>query len=206
MAKNALTRLLDGAEHLFYLEGIRAVGVAKVLEASGVGRASFYRHFESKDDLVVAVLRRRDLAWRRWLAESVSRLARESQDRPLAVFDALAERFAQADFRGCAFINTIVETADRDAPAHAVASEHKQLVIKYLDGLLAEGGWAYHRQLAPQLALLMDGAIVTALREGSPEAATRARSMARLLLAEPDRPAADKSARMPAGRSARARR
>src|SRR5437660_1647306 len=98
MATRARERLLDAAEELFYAEGVRAVGVERILAESGVGRASFYRHFASKDDLVVAVLRRRDQAWRAWLAERVDALG----GKPLDVFAALAERFACADFRGCA--------------------------------------------------------------------------------------------------------
>ena len=73
MPVNARERLLETAERLFYAEGIRAVGVERILEESGVGRASFYRHFASKDDLVVEVLRRRDEAWRAWLAASAER-------------------------------------------------------------------------------------------------------------------------------------
>src|SRR5436190_23651368 len=101
MATHARERLLDAAEELFYAEGIRGVGVERILAESGVGRASFYRHFQSKDELVVAVLRARDERWRLWLDEAVT----AHGGGPLAVFDALAERFAAVDFRGCAFIN-----------------------------------------------------------------------------------------------------
>src|ERR1700754_2329559 len=103
MATHARERLLRTAEQLFYAEGVRAVGVERLLTVSGVGRASFYRHFASKDDLVVAVLRNYDEAWRGWLTQRVQELGGD----PLAVFDALAERFASADFRGCASINTM---------------------------------------------------------------------------------------------------
>src|ERR1700754_865043 len=132
VATQARRRLLETAERLFYAEGTRAVGVERILEESGVGRASFYRHFASKDDLIVAVLRRRDTAWREWLATRVEALASTAHAKPLAVFDALEERFGWQDFRGCAFINTIVETADPASAAHAVAIEHKSAVIDYL--------------------------------------------------------------------------
>ncbi|MEP7053951.1 MAG: hypothetical protein ABI912_01715 [Actinomycetota bacterium] len=88
--------------------------------------------------------------------------------KPLAVFDALAERFARADFRGCAFINTIVETADAGSAAHRTADEHKRALTAYLDQLLADAGWREHDALARQQMLLMDGATVTAIREGNP--------------------------------------
>ena len=184
MAVNARERLLTTAEDLFYAEGIRAVGVERILSASGVGRASFYRHFAGKDDLVVAVLSGRDERWRGWLRSTVDGYRRTAADRPLAVFDALAERFAHDGFRGCAFINTMIEAADRDSAAHRVADAHKRAVTEYLDTLLAEAGRDDHAELAPELMLLFDGAIVTALREGNPDAAMRAKRIAEALLAE----------------------
>ncbi|KJK58545.1 TetR/AcrR family transcriptional regulator [Saccharothrix sp. ST-888] len=182
MPSQARERLLVAAERLFYEEGVRAVGIERILSDSGVGRASFYRHFPSKDELVVEVLRRRDANWRAWLAETVEASPLGLADLPLALFDGLAERFAAADFRGCAFINTMVEEADHDSAAHRVAHEHKEKVIEFLDRLLAAGGYRDHLALARQLALLGDGAIITALREATPEAATRARTVAAALL------------------------
>ncbi|RKE20376.1 TetR/AcrR family transcriptional regulator [Streptomyces sp. TLI_171] len=183
MATHARARLLDTAEQLFYAEGIRAVGVERILAESGVGRASFYRHFPGKDELVVAVLTRRDQNWRDWLAARVA----EHGGRPLNLFDALAERFARADFRGCAFINTMVETADPDSPAHQVAAAHKREVTRYVAGLLEADGRpaADAADLARRLVLLMDGAIVTALREGGTAPAAEARDVAAALLTNP---------------------
>ncbi|WP_331767004.1 TetR family transcriptional regulator [Embleya sp. NBC_00896] len=186
MPVKARDRLLATAEELFYAEGIRAVGIERILAESGVGRASFYRHFPSKDDLVVAVLADRDRRWRAWLAERVDALGGD----PLTVFDALAERFAREDFRGCAFINTMIETADPDSPAHHVAAEHKERVIDYLEQLLGAADAPEPAAQARQFALLMDGAIVTALRERTPAPATRARRVAEALMtaAGSDRP------------------
>jgi AcrR family transcriptional regulator len=182
MASQARKRLVDTAERLFYAEGIRAVGVERILDESGVGRASFYRHFASKDSLVVAVLRQRDAAWRDWLENRVDALAHDTETKPLAVFDALAERFAAGDFRGCAFINAIVEAADPASQAHHVADEHKKAVARYLTGLLHNAGYADPGELANTLQILIDGAIVTALRERTPAAAHRAKTSAATLL------------------------
>jgi AcrR family transcriptional regulator len=183
VARHARDRLLDTAERLFYAEGIRAVGIDRILAESGVGKASLYRHFPTKDELVLAVLRRRDEQWRRWLVEAVEELDAPPERRPLAVFDALAQRFSWRDFRGCAFINTIVESADPDGPAHAVAHEHKRRLTGYLAGLLAGAGHAEPEAMAARLVLLVDGAIVTAMRERSPAAARVARGIAETLLA-----------------------
>ncbi|MEV4188343.1 TetR/AcrR family transcriptional regulator [Streptosporangium canum] len=179
MPTQARERLLDTAEKLFYAEGIRAVGVEQILTASKVGRASFYRHFPSKDDLVVAMLERRDLRWREWLAERVA----VHGGGPLAVFDALAERFTRADFRGCAFINTMIESADPGSPAHRVAADHKSRVTGYVESLLVTAGHRDPATRARQLVMLMDGAIVTALRERSVVPAEQARAVAATLLA-----------------------
>ncbi|WP_405182727.1 TetR/AcrR family transcriptional regulator [Nocardia sp. NBC_01377] len=183
MATRARQRLLTTAEDLFYAEGIRAVGVDRLLQESGVGRASFYRHFDGKDALVVAVLEDRDRRWLAWLRESVDAENRAPAERPLAVFDALAQRFARNDFRGCAFINTMIEMADPDSPAHRVADMHKRRVIDYLAELLQDAGRPDAAELAAEFALLVDGAIVTAVRESSPAAAARARAIAARLLA-----------------------
>src|SRR3981081_1637597 len=83
---------------------------------------------------------RRRRRWRAWLGRPVTGYGLPPEDRPLAVFDALAERFAHDDFRGCAFINTMIEAADRDSAAHQVAAAHKTKVTAYLDELLAAAG------------------------------------------------------------------
>ncbi|WP_194921382.1 TetR/AcrR family transcriptional regulator, partial [Catenulispora rubra] len=183
MAVQARERLLTAAEDLFYAEGIRAVGVERILTVSGVGRASFYRHFASKDELVIAVLTRTDERWRAWLQETIAGYGLPAGERPIAVFDALGEWLDGAGYRGCAFINAMVEAADRNSPVHEVAVAHKDAVTDYLDRLLAEAGRDDHESLAPELMLLVEGALVTSLREGTSEGAARAGRIARVLLA-----------------------
>ncbi|MFI6289116.1 TetR/AcrR family transcriptional regulator [Streptomyces sp. NPDC051018] len=178
MATHARERLIETAKELFFAEGIRAVGVERLLADSGVGRASFYRHFASKDELVVAVLEERDAAWRHWLAEEVEARGRE----PLAVFDALEQDSEQGNYRGCAFINAMTESADADGPVHRLASEHKHAVADYIAELLAEAGQRDCDALARQFVLLMDGATVTVVRERSAEPIRNARAIAAGLL------------------------
>jgi AcrR family transcriptional regulator len=179
MPTNARERLLQGAEELFYQEGIQAVGVERLLATTGVGRASFYRHFAGKDDLVHAVLERRDAHWHAWLAETLA----AHGGGPLSLFDALAESAESEHYRGCAFINAMAEAADPNGEIFRLANEHKSKVTVLLDRLLEEDGHPDHHALAEQFTLLMDGATVTAMRERNGAAARRARAIAERLLA-----------------------
>lgn len=177
-------RILAVASQLFYAQGIRAVGIDTIIDRSGVAKASFYKHFPSKNDLVAEVLTQLGVAWRQWLADAVGRLSDDAGARPLAVFDALGERLSSSGFRGCVFINSIVELADRDHAGHAVAHDHKLQVTAYLERLLVEAQVRPAADLAKQLMLLIDGAIVTALRTGSAEASSSAKEIARILIEE----------------------
>lgn len=179
MATHARERLLASAERLFYAEGIRAVGIERLLADSGVGRASFYRHFPSKDDLVLAMLSGYDQRFRTWLAGAVA----GTTDDPASLFDALATRFDDAAFRGCASIRTMIEFVDPDDPLHRAAVAHKVAVLADLDAWLATAGRADHAALAEQFLLLIDGAIVNTLREPGPTPALQARRIATALLA-----------------------
>jgi AcrR family transcriptional regulator len=180
--------VLEVATRLFYAEGIRAVGVDRILAESGIAKATLYRHFPTKDELVVAFIERRDLQWREWLAQRVGELEANPRERPIAVFEALRERLSTKGYRGCAFTNTIAEFPDRSHPAHRAAARHKEQVRVFIRGLLREGGYAHPDELASQLMLLLDGAIATAVRTHSPEPAALAhRAAAVLLTARPRR-------------------
>jgi len=181
----ARERILDAASTAFYRRGIGAVGVDAVVAEAGVAKATLYRHFTSKDELIVAFLRRRDARWRGWLRDAVERLAPAPGDRPLAVFDALGEWFASDDFRGCAFINAAAEIADPGHPARAAVEDHKRLLAEYLDEVLRQAGAADHAADAGALLLLVEGAIVSALIEQDAAPATRAREAAARILRTP---------------------
>lgn len=185
--RNARDRLLDAAEELFYAQGTRATGIEQILQTSGVGRASFYRHFASKDDLVLAYLERRTTVWSEGFVPEVRRRG----GHPLVVFDLLAERLETTGYRGCSFINTLVELPDPDDRAHRSAVEHKEQMRAFFADLLAEHGYRDDDgSLARRLLMLYDGASVTGVRERSPRAAHDARSVAELILAAAPRVAA----------------
>jgi len=175
-------RILEVASELFYQHGIRAVGIDTIIAQSDVAKMTFYKHFKSKDLLVLEFLTRRDEAWRAWFESAVQRLAPSPKNRPLAIFDALEQRFSNKTFRGCAFINTMIEMADGDHIAHQAAAEHKQKVLHIFRALLVEAGVKKSEELAKAFLLLMDGAIVTAVREGKPGSAKAAKKIAAILL------------------------
>ncbi|AMP06990.1 TetR/AcrR family transcriptional regulator [Collimonas pratensis] len=172
------------ASELFYAQGIRATGIDAIIECAGVSKSSFYHHFPSKDLLIVAVLHRRDREWRNWFSTTVSRLSPDPAGRPLAVFDALREYFSCDDFRGCAFINSIVESADRHHPVHLTSARHKKQVLKYLAEILESAEVPNAQTRASDFMLLIDGAFVTALREGGINAAKAAKRLAKQLLSQ----------------------
>ena len=180
---NPRQRILSTADQLFYAHGLRAVGTDRIIAEADVAKASLYRHFPSKDDLIVAFVEQRAERALESLEQAVTRLSPTPEGRPLAVFDALRQKLEAPDYRGCAFINCIIELADSEHGAHRAADQYKRDVMHCYSMLLEQAGYAEPAVLASQFALLVDGALVTALRENSPAAADRAKAVAAILLA-----------------------
>ena len=179
----AADRILETASKLFYEKGIRATGVDGIAAESGMTKMTLYACFGSKEELVRAYLSRRDQRWREWFEGAVERHAGgNASRRPLAIFDALAERLASPEFRGCAFINAMAELDDRAHPGYVIAAEHKERVQDYVRGLLKDSGYRDAPSLAKRFMVLIDGAMVTAYREHRPAAARDAREIASTLL------------------------
>lgn len=177
----ARAQVLDAADRLFYAHGIRAVGMDRIRDASGVPFRRLYRCFPSKDELVAAYLRRRDRLARQALRKHVARY-RNPRDRLLSVFDWLHDWFGQAGFRGCAFTNAFSEVgADNRGAARAVRN-HQKAIRAYLRELAEAAGAAEPDDLADQLLVLVAGALNTALISGTPEPARHARAAAVALL------------------------
>lgn len=179
--EQARTRVLDAADTLFYSHGIRAVGMDRIRDASGVPFRRLYRCFRSKDALVVAYLRRRDQVARLALAERVARHT-DPRDRVLAVYDWLYDWFGEAGFRGCAFTNAFSEVGADNLEAARAVREHQLAVRGYLRDLVEAVDAADPDSLTDQLLVLVSGAINTALLVGSPEPARHARAAAASLL------------------------
>jgi AcrR family transcriptional regulator len=153
-------RILDTAATLFYSEGVRAVGVDLVVEHSGVAKTSLYRHFSTKDDLVVAFLERDDRAyWSAW-----DEITAKFKNSPGAELEAhvrwIAQYIARPSFRGCPFINVLTEFPEANHPARGVALGHKAELRRRVLNMTKAMGVAKPAPMADQLVLLIDGAYV----------------------------------------------
>jgi AcrR family transcriptional regulator len=174
----AKQRLLETADRLFYQEGFRAVGIDRIIVEAGVAKMTLYTYFPSKDDLIVAVLQYREAQVLAFFRAAMARHATRTTDPLRAFFAALKEWFESPGFRGCAFQNAAAELAD---PAHAgtqVVRDHKRRFADLLRGVVEEAAGTGAATLAPAIALLVEGAIVTALIQGTPDAAEVARDAA----------------------------
>jgi AcrR family transcriptional regulator len=175
-------RILRTASDLFYDEGIRAVGIQRVIEEAGIAKASLYAHYASKDDLVAACIDDRASASRRQMEARLADPSLDPRARLLLFFDVQGEWIADPAFRGCPLLNASSELADADHPAKAVASRHRAWLHDTLATLAEAAGARAPRDLAGALAVLYDGASASALIDRSPAAASHARRAAEQLL------------------------
>jgi len=182
--RNARERILDTAYELFSRNGIRAVGVDRIIAESGVAKMTLYRHFGSKDELVLEFLRRREQRWtQEWLQAEVERRADDPAERLLAIFDVFDAWFRTDDFDGCSFINVLLELTDRASPVRRATVGHLATIRSFLQRLAADAGVADPEDFARRWHILMKGSIVAA-GEGDREAARRAQAIGKLLLAD----------------------
>ena len=119
----ARERILETAFRLFYAKGIRAVGVDLIIAESGVAKATFYKHFPSKDDLVVAYLDKVDVIWSGQLRDAAAAAGPDPADQLVGLFDALGSACRRDGYRGCAFINAAAESQP-GTPVHERTVAH----------------------------------------------------------------------------------
>jgi AcrR family transcriptional regulator len=176
---DAVIRVLDAAEELFYSRGIQSVGMDDIRDRSGVALKRLYECFSSKEALLLAVLERRDARWRADLSGYVAGVeGREAMI--LSVFDWLADWFAEPGFRGCAWINSNGELGAVSPAVADQARRHKAAFKRYLGRLVAEADLP--PGLADQLALLAEGAMADAGIFTTPSSASNARAAAETLI------------------------
>lgn len=179
----ARERLLDTAYELFSTRGVRGVGIDEVVDRAGVAKATLYRYFPSKTDLVLAFLERREERWTLgWVEAEARRRGSTPEEQLLAIFDLFDEWFHREDFEGCSFVNILLEMG-RVHPAGRACVRHLENIRTVVRRLAEEAGLRDPASFARSWHILMKGSIVQA-GEGDVEAAFRAKAMARLLISQ----------------------
>lgn len=188
---NGRERLIAVAVDLFYHDGFTAVGIDRVIATAGVTKTTFYKHFESKDDLMVAAVQRRD----EWETQAVRRIVHEiAGDDPaaqlLAMLDVLDMWFNAPDFKGCMFLNTAIEFPNPHDPVHQAAAAHKVKMRSSLRDLaLAAGAEPDSAEIfADCYCALLEGALVLRQTHYRNDAAKAIRPAAEQLIATYVRP------------------
>jgi AcrR family transcriptional regulator len=152
-------RILAAADEHFYAEGIRAVSADRLIVAAGVSKVTFYRHFPTKDDLVLAYLEGR-AALERDVLERFRSQAGDACGTLLAIARGIADLSCSPAFRGCPFINAAAEYADPTHPARKAIAAHRAWFAAFLTDLLEELAIDNRDTVADQLMILRDGAMV----------------------------------------------
>jgi AcrR family transcriptional regulator len=178
----ARERILETAFRLFYARGIRAVGVDLIIGESGVAKATFYKHFPAKDDLVLAYLDKVDGVWTGQLRAAAEAAGPNPADQLVGLFDALGTACRRDGYRGCAFINAAAEAVP-GTPVHVRTVAHKRAVLAWLRDLTARAGADDPDTLARSLALLLDGGLADGALAADPVAPRAAQQAARALIA-----------------------
>ncbi len=179
-------RILDTAAKLFVRDGFHATGIDTIVAEAEVAKMTLYKHFESKDTLILEVLRRGDEQWRARFESTVEKMAKTPEKKLLALFDALQDWFEDEDFYGCTFINASAEYSAQkeDNKVLDVAEEHNNLVGEYIHSLAAKAKIKDPAKLTKQISILMEGAIVCAVIHGQAEVAQEAKEAAKVLIQE----------------------
>ncbi len=180
----ARQRILETADRLFYQDGIRSVGIDRIIAEAAVAKMSLYKHFASKDELILATLKYREEKVLAFFGLAMERHGKRTKTKLRAFFAALKDWFESPGFRGCAFQNAAVELADPQHPGSDFVKGHKRRFQEFLSGLIEESLGKGAAKVAPAVGLLVEGAIVTAVIQGSPDAVDVARDAALKMVAE----------------------
>ena len=172
-------KVFQTAARLFYQNGYRAIGVDTIAAESGIGKMTLYRHYPSKDDLIVAYLKDSDEFF--WTSfEQITKDAATPREKLLAFFESLQDYVTTPACYGCPFLNVATEYPETDYPGHQIAIEHKQSVRARFRQLAGEAGAKNPEVLADQLFLLMDGAYMASRMFGAKNPASHLAEAARM--------------------------
>ncbi len=179
--------LIDTAITLFYERGIRATGIDTVLAESQVAKKTLYNHFSSKEELVVAALERWHEKFARMIDNNLNAFAEKQKPKnefryALAFFDIIDNWINSDGFCGCVFINASAEYPNQEDPIHQVCMRHKQFVVNLFESFLMDTTIKNKTTTAQQLAILIDGSIVSSHTRNDKSAPKIAKQAAASLL------------------------
>ncbi len=174
--------LLNTAIDLFCKHGFHATGIDKIMEVSGVSKKTMYSHFRTKEELIMAALRQYDSRFRNFFMREVEKTGSTPEEKLLGVFDVAHAWFSQNNFFGCVFINAVGEYSEDSSPIRAISKDFKMMMRNYIEKLCVEAATKSPGELAGELGILLEGAIVTAQVSKDPTAAITAKKIATLLI------------------------
>jgi len=182
MRPNKRDELVRKALSIFYRDGFHATGMDTLVAETGISKTTMFKHFRTKDELILAVLRCRDETFRNWMFRRLDDLDLSAREKLLAIFDILKDWFDEPDFRGCMFIKASAEFQDPGHPAYVQSREHKRLLQQAFLSLAEEAGARDPDLLSRQLLILKEGAIVAAHMGFDPDPARAAKQAAAALV------------------------
>ncbi len=182
--KSTRDRLIEAAVRRFYRDGFRNVGIDQVYAEVGISKTAFYKHFESKDDLMLAVMGEQT----RWLQQSLRAMIRlrggsSAVGQLRALFDLVQQIIESDDFQGCIFVNATMEFPLRHDPVHVAAVKAKQSFEDVIYEIAQRGEAADPRTAARELCLIVEGAYVTRHITGDSTTIDVARRLGELVIA-----------------------
>lgn len=156
--KSSKEKILETATRLFYQRGFRAVGIDTIIAESGVAKMTFYKHFPSKDDLIVAYVEASNVSWWAWVEEVTAPLNGKPRRQLETIFEGVAKIASSPQCMGCTFTVAVSEFPELDHPGHKAARAHKEQVLARLEELAKAAKLKQPKVLAEELLMLMDGA------------------------------------------------
>lgn len=184
---SAKEKLIESATKLFYSNGFHATGIEGILQNAKVSKMTLYRHFKSKDELILSVLRDYDLRFRNQFISFIENISEKPEKQLLAIFDYLhhwvtSKEESGTGFSGCLFVNASSEFSGLDNPIHRLAAEHKRLILEQLTSIAAKTTAKKPKELALAINLLYEGACVSVHVDGDTSKILAARTIAEQLL------------------------
>lgn len=182
MAYGLREKILDVASDLFLTRGINSTGVDTIVAVAGTTKMTLYKHFKTKEELILEVLRRGHQEFSEWLRARLDANATQPQDKLGKLFECVEEWVSAPNFRGMSFLKASAEFPNEENPVHRLSAEHARQLRQYIAGLATEAGARDPQALALQLSLLMEGAMLSEQMKRGSGAAKYARRAAAVLI------------------------